>query len=46
MATILDGKALAQKIRQNLKEEVSEKRARGILPKLAVIKAKHAKKLE
>ncbi len=34
---ILDGKATAKKIRQNLKEEVEELNKKGILPKLAVI---------
>ena len=34
MATIIDGKALAQKIRANLKEEVAKE---GLHPKLAVI---------
>ena len=34
MAEIIDGKALAQKIRQELKEEVT---AKGLTPKLAVI---------
>ena len=34
---ILDGKATAQKIRLNLKNEVDELKKRGILPKLAVI---------
>ena len=37
MAEILDGKGLAQKIRNNLKLEVEELRKRGIVPKLAVI---------
>ncbi|MBR3250034.1 MAG: bifunctional methylenetetrahydrofolate dehydrogenase/methenyltetrahydrofolate cyclohydrolase FolD [Clostridia bacterium] len=37
MATIIDGKALAQKIRSNLKIECDELKSRGILPKLAVI---------
>ena len=37
MATILDGKELAKKIRANLKVDVEELKKRGILPKLAVI---------
>ncbi|MBR2786004.1 MAG: bifunctional methylenetetrahydrofolate dehydrogenase/methenyltetrahydrofolate cyclohydrolase FolD [Clostridia bacterium] len=37
MANIIDGKALAQKIRINLKHEVDELRIKGITPKLAVI---------
>lgn len=37
MATIIDGKALAQKIRSNLKLDCDELKQRGILPKLAVI---------
>ncbi len=37
MAVILDGKELARKIRQNLREEVDALKRRGILPKLAVI---------
>ena len=37
MATIIDGKALAQKIRSNLKIECDELKSNGILPKLAVI---------
>lgn len=37
MAIIIDGKQLAKKIRQNLKEEVEQMKTRGILPKLAVI---------
>ncbi len=34
---ILDGKALAKEIRENLKEEVENLKKRGIIPKLAVI---------
>jgi methylenetetrahydrofolate dehydrogenase (NADP+)/methenyltetrahydrofolate cyclohydrolase len=37
MATIIDGKALAKKIREELKEECNELRANKIIPKLAVI---------
>ena len=37
MAQIIDGKALAQKIRMNLKEEVKVLKTKGINPKLAVI---------
>ena len=37
MATIIDGKALAKKIRQELKEECNELRSKEIIPKLAVI---------
>ena len=37
MAEILDGKELAKKVRQDLKEEVKELKKQGILPKLAVI---------
>lgn len=37
MATVIDGKALAQKIRNNLKIDCEELKKQGILPKLAVI---------
>ena len=37
MATIIDGKALAKKIRENLKIEVDEIKKKNIFPKLAVI---------
>ena len=37
MATIIDGKVLAQKIRSNLKIECEELKKQGITPKLAVI---------
>jgi len=37
MAEILDGKALAKKIRENLKGEVELLKEKGIFPKLAVI---------
>lgn len=37
MAVIIDGKELARKIRMGLKDEVSELKANGINPKLAVI---------
>ena len=37
MATIIDGKALAKKIRENLKIECDELKEQGIIPKLAVI---------
>ena len=37
MAVIIDGKALAKKIRSNLKVECDELKTKGITPKLAVI---------
>lgn len=37
MATIIDGKALAKKVRRNLKEECEELKKQGINPRLAVI---------
>ena len=37
MARIIDGKALAQKIKENISEEVSEMKNKGIIPGLAVI---------
>ena len=37
MATIIDGKMVAKKIREELKEEVNQLKERGIFPKLAVI---------
>lgn len=37
MAEILDGKALAKKIRSKLKNEVVELKEKGVIPKLAVI---------
>ena len=37
MAVIIDGKALAKKIRQELKVECDELKSKGINPKLAVI---------
>ena len=37
MATIIDGKNLAKKIRSNLKIECDELKKKGIVPKLAVI---------
>lgn len=37
MAEILDGKMVAQRIRQNLKKNVEELKEKGITPKLAVI---------
>ncbi len=37
MATIIDGKNLAKKIKQNLKVECDELKSQGIQPKLAVI---------
>ena len=37
MATIINGKELAKKIRQNLKEEVAELNKKEVYPKLAVI---------
>lgn len=37
MARIIDGKALAQKIKENISEEISELKNKGIIPGLAVI---------
>ena len=37
MATIIDGKALAKKVREELKIEVDELKKKGVFPKLAVI---------
>ena len=37
MAQVIDGKALAKKIRENLKVECNELKEKGIVPKLAVI---------
>ena len=37
MATIINGKELAQKIRLELKEEVADLKQKGIQPRLAVI---------
>ena len=37
MAEILDGKAVAKKIKENLKKEVEELKQNGVFPKLAVI---------
>ena len=37
MAVIIDGKALAKKIRENLKKECEELKQKEIIPKLAVI---------
>lgn len=37
MTEIIDGKALAKKIRENLKKDVEELRTEGIIPKFAVI---------
>ncbi len=37
MAEILDGKAVSQKIKENLRKEVEELKQNGIFPKLAVI---------
>lgn len=37
MSEILDGKLIAQKIRQKLKDDVNELKKEGIIPKLAVI---------
>ena len=37
MATIIDGKALAKKIREKLKKECDELKEQGIIPKLAVV---------
>lgn len=38
MATIIDGKLFAKKIRNNLKIDCEELKKQGIIPKLAVIK--------
>ena len=37
MATIIDGKELARKTRQNLKIDCDNLKSKGIIPKLAVI---------
>lgn len=37
MATIIDGKELAKRIRENLKKECEELKKEGIIPKFAVI---------
>ena len=37
MAEILDGKMVAQKIKQNLKKDIEDLKKDGIIPKLAVI---------
>ncbi len=37
MATVIDGKDLARRIREGLKNDVQELKKKGILPKLAVI---------
>lgn len=37
MAKIMDGKALAKRVRNNLKQEAEELKKNGIIPKLAVI---------
>jgi len=37
MSTLIDGKELAKKIRANLRDEVTELKNKGIIPKLAVI---------
>ena len=37
MAIIMDGKALAKKVREQVKEEVEELKEKNIFPKLAVI---------
>lgn len=37
MSEVIDGKQLAKKIKENLKEEVVQLREKGIIPKLAVI---------
>ena len=37
MATIIDGKELAKKIRQELKQEVEQLKQKNIVPKLSVI---------
>ncbi|MDQ2659133.1 MAG: bifunctional 5,10-methylene-tetrahydrofolate dehydrogenase/5,10-methylene-tetrahydrofolate cyclohydrolase, partial [Verrucomicrobiota bacterium] len=37
MATIIDGRAVAEKVYQQLRVEISELRARGVQPGLAVV---------
>ena len=37
MAIVIDGKSLAKKIREGLKEDVAKLKKKGIIPKLAVI---------
>ncbi len=37
MGTVIDGKAMAKKIREELKEEVQEKKKHGVTPGLAVV---------
>ena len=37
MAVIIDGKSLAKKIRDGLKDDVAKLKNKGIIPKLAVI---------
>ena len=37
MAVVIDGKSLAKKIREDLKEDVAKLKKKGIIPKLAVI---------
>lgn len=37
MAVVIDGKSLAKKIREGLKEDVAKLKKKGIIPKLAVI---------
>jgi len=37
MSTLIDGKELAKKIRSNIRDEVTELKEKGIIPKLAVI---------
>ena len=37
MATIMDGKVLSKKIREQVKEEVDRLKQKNIFPKLAVI---------
>ena len=37
MAVVIDGKSLAKKIREGLKDDVAKLKKKGIIPKLAVI---------
>ena len=37
MATIMDGKALSQKLKEQMKERIAQMRAEGIIPKLVVV---------
>ena len=37
MATIMDGKALSKKLKEQMKERIAQMRAEGIIPKLVVV---------